>query len=90
MKATQQITKSALKMASYNMKQFHDHKVHPSIKYQPGDLVLLEATNIKTEWPSKKLNDKHDGPFQVIKKEGFTSYCLKLDKNMASNPSYFP
>ena len=58
MKFTQQIAKSALKMASYNMKQFHDRKVRPPIKYKPGDLVLLEATNIKTERPSKKLDDK--------------------------------
>ena len=47
MKTTQQVAKSALKMASYNMKQFHDHKVHPPIEYKPGDLVLLKATNIK-------------------------------------------
>ena len=80
MKSTQQITKSTLKMAVYNMKQFHDHKVQPSTEYQLGDLVLLEATNIKTEWPSKKLNDKRYGLFKVIKKEGLASYRLKLDK----------
>ena len=58
MKSTQQIAKSTLKMASYNMKQFHDQKVQPPVEYKPGDLVLLEATNIKTERPSKKLDDK--------------------------------
>ena len=49
MKSTQQIAKSALKMASYDMKQFHDQKVRPPIEYKSGDLVLLEAMNIKTE-----------------------------------------
>ena len=72
--------KSDLKMTSYNMKQFHDCKVWPPIEYKPGDLVLLEATNIKTEQPSKKLNNKQYGPFKVIKKEELTSYCIKLDK----------
>ena len=80
MKSTQQIAKSALKMAAYDMKCFHNRKVHPPIKYQPGNLVLLEATNICTKRPSKKLNDKRYGPFQIIKKEGLTSYRLKLDK----------
>ena len=61
------------------MKRFHNHKVWPPVEYKPGDLVLLEATNIKTEWPSKKLNDKRYGPFKIIKK-GLTLYCLKLDK----------
>ena len=42
MKSTQQIAKSALKMAAYDMKRFHDQKVHPPVEYQPGDLVLLE------------------------------------------------
>ena len=80
MKSTQQVAKSALKMAAYDMKRFHDQKVRPLVKYQPGDLILLEATNIHTERPSKKLNDKHYGPFQIIKKEGLASYHLKLDK----------
>ena len=81
MKSIQQITKSALKMASYDMKWFHDRKVQPPIKYKPGDLVLLEATNIKTEWLSKKLDDKRYGLFKVIKKEGLVSYHLKLNKS---------
>ena len=80
MKSTQQVAKSALKMAAYDMKHFHDRKVRPPVEYQPGDLVLLEATNIRTERPSKKLDDKRYGPFQIIKKEGLASYRLKLDK----------
>ena len=43
--------------------------------------MLLEATNIKTERLSKKLDDKRYGPFKVIKKEGLASYRLKLDKS---------
>ena len=81
MKSTQQIAKSTLKMALYDMKQFHDQKVWPPVKYKPGDLVLLEATNIKTKQPSKKLNNKRYGPFKVIKKEELTSYHLKSDKS---------
>ena len=81
MKSTQQIAKSALKMASYDMKWFYDQKVQPSVKYKPGDLVLLKATNIKIKWPSKKLNDKWYSWFKVLKKEGLTSYHLKLDKS---------
>ena len=76
-------------MALYDMKWFHDHKVQPPIKYKPGDLVLLEATNIKTKQPSKKLDNKRYGPFKVIKKEGLASYCLKLDKSWHQIHSVF-
>ena len=62
------------------MKWFHDQKVRPPVEYKPGDLVLLKAANVKTEQPSKKLNNKKYGPFKVIKKEGLMSYHLKLDK----------
>ena len=80
MNTTRQIAESALKMANYDMKWFHDRKTHPPIKYKPGDLVLVESTNIRTERPSKKLDDKRFGPFKIEKKEGLTSYHLKLDK----------
>ena len=81
MKSNQQVAKSTLKMAAYDMKHFHDRKVHPPVKYQSGDLVLLEATNICTERPSKKLDDKRYGPFQIIKKEGLVTICSFLYAN---------
>ena len=80
MNTTRQIAESALKMANYDMKQFHDRKMRPPIEYKPGDLVLVESTNIRTERPSKKLDDKRFGPFKVEKKEGLASYRLKLDR----------
>ena len=80
MNTTRQIAESALKMASYDMKQFHDRKTRPPVKYKPGDLVLVESTNIRTEQPSKKLDDKRFGLFKVEKKEGLASYRLKLDR----------
>ena len=80
MNTTRQIAELALKMANYDMKWFHDRKTRPPVEYKSGDLVLVESTNIRMERPSKKLDDKRFGPFKVKKKEGLTSYCLKLDK----------
>jgi len=34
-------------------------------EYQVGDLVILQGRNIKTRRPSKKLDHKNHGPFQV-------------------------
>jgi hypothetical protein len=36
-------------------------------KYEVGDLVMLKGTNLKTRRPSKKLDNKLHGPFQVEK-----------------------
>jgi len=35
--------------------------------YQVGDLVILNGRNIKTHRPTKKLDPKNHGPFQIEK-----------------------
>jgi len=35
--------------------------------YQVGDLVMLNGRNIRTQRPSKKLDHKNHGPFQIEK-----------------------
>ena len=56
----------------------NDQKKTDSREYQPGDKVWLEGTNITTNRPIKKLNDKRHGPFIIDKKIGESSYRLKL------------
>jgi hypothetical protein len=60
------------------MKRNYDKKKGESQEYNPGDKVWLEGTNITTERPIKKLDDKRHGPFAIIKKVGRSSYKLKL------------
>jgi hypothetical protein len=40
------------------MKKAHDRQARPAHDYALGDLVFLEATNIRTDRPSKKLDDR--------------------------------
>jgi len=42
-----------------------DRKEPPA--YQVGDLVMLNGRNIRTRHPSKKLDHKNHGPFQIEK-----------------------
>ena len=62
------------------MKQFYDRNRGESREYKKGDKVWLEGTNITTDRPAKKLDDKRHGPFIVEKKVGKASYKLKLPK----------
>jgi hypothetical protein len=59
---------STLRMANEQVKRQYDKHTRPSIEYAPGDQVYIEAMNIKTNRPSKKLDDKRLGPFKVLKK----------------------
>jgi hypothetical protein len=44
----------------------------------PGDQVYLEATNLRTDRPTKKLDDKRFGPFKIKRKVGRAAYELHL------------
>ena len=50
--------------------------------YNEGDKVWLEATNLKTYAPTKKLDAKRLGPFTISKRIGYHAYKLKLPPHM--------
>ncbi len=51
------------------MKAQYDKKKHPAIKYQVGDKVWLDTTNLNLPQPKKKLDDKQTGPLCDYRKE---------------------
>jgi chromodomain-containing protein len=69
------------------MKASHDHHVRPSTSYAIGEKVYLESTNLRTDRPCKKLDDKRHGPFKVKQKVGPASYKLQLP---ACWPALYP
>lgn len=54
----------------------------PVPAYKPGDIVLLDARDIKTTRLSKKLDHKFLGPFKVTRPIGRRSYELELTTGM--------
>jgi hypothetical protein len=78
MKRVHEEAKSTFLKAQEMMKQNYDQHKNPSQEYKEGDKVWLEETNITTDRPMKKLNDKRYGPFDVIEKVGRASYKLRL------------
>lgn len=71
---------AALKQAAETMKHYYDRKRKPSRPYRVGDMVYLEATNINTQRPAKKLDDRRYGPFKITKKVGASAYELAIPK----------
>ncbi len=60
----------------------------PAIKYQVGDKVWLDMTNLHLPQLKKKLADKQMGPFVIITKKGASAYTLKLPTNWHSHPTF--
>jgi hypothetical protein len=51
--------------------------------FEPGDSVWLEATNIHSNQPLRKLDNKRYGPFEIEEKVGDQAYRLKLPETWA-------
>ena len=68
----------ALLAAQATMKAYHDRKKGKSWQFSEGDLVWLEATNIKLEQGTKKFAPRRFGPFPIIKKHGPSAFELRL------------
>ena len=78
MKKIHEETKAALTMAQETMKCNYNKKKGRSQECKIGKKVWLEGTNISTDWPIKKLDNKWHGPFTIIRKEGESAYWLVL------------
>lgn len=50
----------------------------PAPKYKVSDLVWLNAMNLQTRRPSKKLSNKFEGPFEITEIISSHAYRLKL------------
>ena len=55
----------------------------PKEPFITGDTVWLEATNINSNRPSSKLDNKRYGPFEIMEAVGDRAYRLKLPETWA-------
>jgi hypothetical protein len=62
------------------MGKYYDQGKREPPSMSIGDLVMLNAKNIRTKRPTKKLAPKFYGPFEILEKIGTRSYRLKLDQ----------
>ena len=65
------------------MAKYYDRRRTPAPEYQPGDKVYLDASDIHTTRPSRKLSHQRLGPFPVVKKVRNGTYRLWLPPSMS-------
>ena len=56
--------------------------------FKIGDLVMVDKKNMPTRRPSKKLDHKKAGPFQIITVVGKRAYRLQLPEGSRAYPTY--
>jgi hypothetical protein len=88
MKEIHQETKVFLKKANKQIKTQYDCHQRPAWEYKIGDMVYLEGTNLKIDWPTKKLSDKRYGPFKILEKINSLAYKLELPRDWKIHPVF--
>jgi len=83
-----QQAKQTLENTRASMKKYYYQKAmeQPSIKVVY--LVILNAKNIYTKRPSKKLSPKLYGPFKVLEKKGSRAYRLEISPTWKIHPVF--
>jgi hypothetical protein len=82
MKSTLEEAKSALRKSKAEMAQYYNRRRNPAPTFRHGDRVYLDASDIPTTQPSKKLAHKYIGPYSVQRAVGRNAYQLLLPPSM--------
>jgi hypothetical protein len=80
-KATHDRAMQALEKTKNNMSKYYDQHHQLQHNYKEGDEVLLNAKNIQTVQPTKKLAPKLFRAFRILAKISKSGYRLKLQSH---------
>ena len=74
--------KAALAKSKDNMMLYYNRKQTPAPEFKVGDMVFLDASDIQTTRPSRKLSHQRLGPFPINSQVGNSAYRLRLPMSM--------
>jgi Chromo (CHRromatin Organisation MOdifier) domain len=83
MQETLEEAKSALAKSKDDMAQYYNRRRVPSPEYKTDDMVYLDASDIQTTRPSRKLSHRRLGPFPIVRKVGHGAYRIRLPPSMS-------
>jgi len=69
-------------------KKYYDRQATEQPHIEVSDWVMLNAKNIRTKRPSKKLRPKLDGPFKVLERKESSAYKLEISGRWKIDPVF--
>jgi len=88
--AMRECMRENMKVAQTWMAKYHNQKIaNKEPHFKVGDWVMVNAKNMKTKRPSKKLDYKLRGKFEIEKLCGTNVYRLKLRTSCSKIPPIF-
>jgi hypothetical protein len=79
---------AALEKTQKTMKKYYDAHRRDAPEFKVGDKVWIEGKDITTDRPTKKLEDRRLGPYEVLEKVGAAAYKLRLPETDLSHPVF--
>jgi len=70
------------------MGRYYDRKAKQQPDFKVGDMVMLNAKNIPTKRPSKKLAPKLYSPFKILEQRGELAYKLEISDRWKIYPVF--
>jgi len=70
------------------MGHYYNRKAKQQPDFKIGDMVMLNAKNIRTKCASKKLPPKLYRPFKILEQRGDLAYKLKLSERWKIHPIF--
>jgi hypothetical protein len=77
-KAIWENLRANIKTAQGKNARYYDRKVMTPPDFKVGDLVMIDARNMKTKRPSKRLDHKKICPVKLLKKIGTRAFSVEL------------
>ena len=74
--------------AQARQQEGEDARRTPAPAFQPNDLVWVDGRNWRTERPSRKLENKHHGPYQVVRTFGTHAYELDIPNTIQKHCTF--
>jgi len=89
MQTIHQQARQSLEKTREAMRPYYDRKAKEQPDIKIGDMVMLNAKNIRTKRPSKKLAPKLYGLFKMLEQWGDLAYKLELSEQWKIHPVFY-
>jgi len=88
MQTIHQQARQSLEKTREGMGRYYDRKAKQQPDFKIGDVVMLNAKNIRTKRPSRKLAPKLYGPIKILEQAGDLAYKLPLSERWKIQPVF--
>jgi len=83
-----EVARSEMRYAQSRQQDNVDSQRTPAPAFQPDDLIWVDGRHWHTERPSRKLENKHHGPYRVIRAIGTHAYELDIPNTIQKHRTF--